>query len=185
MLLKFCQCLVSVSLVSVVSKLLERLVARQLLDYLNKSGLLPWLQSAYRVGHSTETAVEGPVGHPARHRLRRLICIGVAGFICGLRHGGSRHSDSAAENVLRSVWNGAAVDLDVSGRPVPVRRTGLSASLLTLIVCGVPQGSVLGPILFLLYTADLILLIRSHGLYPHLYADDTDLRVLPTVCRRS
>jgi len=40
-----------------VSKLLERLVAHQLLYYLSKSGLLPWLQSAYRAGHSTETAV--------------------------------------------------------------------------------------------------------------------------------
>ena len=40
-----------------MSKLLERLVARQLLDYLSKSGLLPRLQSAYRAGHSTETAV--------------------------------------------------------------------------------------------------------------------------------
>ena len=39
------------------SKLLERLVARQLLDYLNAAGLLPEQQSAYRANHSTETAV--------------------------------------------------------------------------------------------------------------------------------
>ena len=39
------------------AELLERLVARQLLDYLNSTGLLPQLQSAYRAHHSTETAV--------------------------------------------------------------------------------------------------------------------------------
>jgi len=41
----------------VLSKLLERLVARQLLNYLNASRLLPERQSAYRAHHSTETAV--------------------------------------------------------------------------------------------------------------------------------
>jgi len=40
-----------------LSKLFERLVARQLLDYLNIERLLPELQSAYRAFHSTETAV--------------------------------------------------------------------------------------------------------------------------------
>jgi len=39
------------------SKLLERIAAKQLIAYLEKFALLPRLQSAYRIGHSSETAV--------------------------------------------------------------------------------------------------------------------------------
>jgi len=46
-----------ISDLSVLSKLLERLVARQLLAHLNSNGLLPRLQSVCRAHHSTETAV--------------------------------------------------------------------------------------------------------------------------------
>jgi len=43
------------------------------------------------------------------------------------------------------------------------------------VLCGVPHGSVLGPILFLLYTADVIRIIETHSLLPHLHADDTQI----------
>ena len=42
---------------TIVSKLLERLVSLQLAKYLKVTNLLPDLQSAYRAMHSTETAV--------------------------------------------------------------------------------------------------------------------------------
>jgi len=59
------------------------------------------------------------------------------------------------------------------------RRQHVRSSSSTLapafIMCGVPQGSVLGPILFLLHTADLLSLIERHGFIPHLYADDMQI----------
>jgi len=39
------------------------------------------------------------------------------------------------------------------------------------VLFGVSQGLALGPILFLLYTADLLRLVESHGSCVHLYAD--------------
>jgi len=46
-----------ISSLPVLSKVLERLVAKQLLSHLDEHKLLPGLQSAYRAHHSTETAV--------------------------------------------------------------------------------------------------------------------------------
>jgi len=38
-----------------------------------------------------------------------------------------------------------------------------------------PQGSILRSIFFILYTADLLQLVKCHQLLPHAYADDTQI----------
>ena len=81
---------------------------------------------------------------------------------------------------------GAALDWFQSyltNRVESVRR-GSAVATQKIVLFGVPQGSVLGPLLFILYTAGLINLIEGHGLYRHLYADDTQYTGLQGSCRR-
>ena len=62
----------------------------------------------------------------------------------------------------------------LSGRAYFVR-LGVDCSVVLQLLIGMPQGSVLGPLFSIMYIVDLVELIRSQNLQPHLYADDSQL----------
>ena len=63
----------------------------------------------------------------------------------------------------------------LSGRTQYVR-TSVTTSKPSAVLFGVPQDSVLRPILFVFYTADVVQLVKEHGLLPHdTHADDTQI----------
>jgi len=165
-----------ISNLPVVSKILERLVARQLLAHFNKSSLLPRLQSAYRAFHLTETAVLKVLSDVLlaidAGDLSALVLLDLSAAFDTVDH------DILFRRLQTLYGLSGSVLLWVRSYLVPRYqsvRTGSTSSFPTLIMCGVPQRSVLGPILFLLFTADLIQLIQDHGLRRHLFADDTQI----------
>ena len=92
-------------------------------------------------------------------------------------------SSAAAYSVARSVWSGwqfgKALDWFQSylhGRTYSVTY-GSSMSDVVHAACSVLQGSVLGPLLFVLYTAEHVDIAAEIGINIHIYADDNQLYV--------
>ena len=63
-------------------------------------------------------------------------------------------------------------------------KSGLWPVMDRQLTCGLPQGSVLGPILYLVYTSPLGATLRRHGLGFHMYADVVSARTRAEVCLR-
>jgi len=165
-----------ISNLSVVSEFLERIVARQLNSYLMSANLLPSLQSGFRCGHSTETAVLRVLSD-LLEAVDDLNITALALLDLSAAFDTVDHSILCKRLQLAFGLDGQVLEWFRSylhDRSQYVRR-GMLKSLSVLLVCGVPQVSVLRPILFILYTAELIGLIEQHGFCPHLYADDTQI----------
>ena len=167
-----------VSNLTFVSKAVERLVSHQLIEYLDEHNLMPRLQSAYRRNHSTETALLRVVSDLlAAADNQRVTLLGLldlsAAFDCVDHHILLQRLEStfgvrgAALSWISSFLLGRTQIVCFGGR----------LSSIGLLTCGVPQGSVLGPLLFLLYTAELLDLVADCGLTAHSYADDTQVYV--------
>src|SRR6218665_3654351 len=57
-----------------------------------------------------------------------------------------------------------------------VKLSGSSSKIFSVLF-GVPEGSILGPLLFILYTSNIVNIASQHGLMVHLYADGTQLYI--------
>jgi len=135
---------------------------------------LPSLQSGFSQGHSTETAVLCVLSDI----LQAVDCGDSAALILLDLSAAFDMVDRAI--LLQRLQTTFGIDDSahrwlqsyLSGWHQYVRR-GSTRSTIVYLICGVPWGSVLGLVLFVLYTVELIWLIERHGLSPHLYADDT------------
>ncbi len=164
-----------VSLLPFIAKTLERVFLNQVSLFLSQNNKLDAKQSGFRSGHSTETALlsvtEALQIARADSKSSVLILLDLSAAFYTVNH-----------QILLSTLS----SLDITG--IPLRwfesyLTGRSfrvawggeVSKAHQLVTGVPQGSVLGPLLFSTYTTSLGPIIQAHGFSYHCYADDTQL----------
>jgi hypothetical protein len=165
-----------ISNLTFISKVIERIVAEQVTRHLNEANLMPPLQSAYRPNHSTETALTKVLSDILEAAdMTKVTLLGLLDL--------SAAFDTVDHGILlQRLQTSFGVDGTVlgwfksflTGRTQAVAFQGMTSSFTTLRF-GVPQGSVLGPLLFLLYTADVAAIAQRHGVSVHSYADDTQL----------
>ena len=165
-----------------LSKILERAVADQLQAHLDTNGLHVKFQSAYRRGHSTETAllrilndllvmIDG--GNNAI-----LVLLDLSAAFDTLDHTLLLQRLHAEIGLDGSALDWFSSYLSCRSQQVLV---GHALSAETPLLCGVLQGSVLGPLLFSLYTRQLADLIDKFCIDYHFFADNSELySCLPT-----
>ena len=162
-----------ISITSCVLKLLERCISDQLKAHLREIKFLRPHQFGFRAGHSCESCLLKIV-HDCKSALDHGDCVGLVcidlskafdslpidGLLCALASAGL---DTAAISWFRCY---------LTGRKQQVR-SGAELSNLEPVSFGVPQGSILGPLLFTIFVNELPL--QCHNTEPSLFADDTTI----------
>ena len=151
-----------VSGLSFIFKLVERVVAKQLVEHIHRQGLDNSYQLAYKSGHSTKTALLS-----IKNDIHLSISRGEATALVLLDL--SAAFDTIDHSTLLSClldWfgvGGSALKWFSSYLTERFKcvKIGSTLSDLQKLLFGVPQGSVLGPLLFSLYTS-LSTLIGKH-----------------------
>ena len=155
-----------ISLLSVLSKVLEKVICVQLTKYVESNHLLSPSQYAYRSHHSTEDAVIDAVERLVSNTDRGLVSSVTTIDL-------SKAFDSVDHDALltKLPWYGIT-DVSWFSSYLSNRRQTVRGGYVTLpVTCGVPQGSIIGPILFIVFTSDLPAHL-THGCLIS-YADDT------------
>ena len=162
-----------ISLLPTLSKVLERIVYNRLYKYLVSHNLLTPQQFGFRPNHSTELALLYATELISSFIDRGEVAVGIYIDL-------SKAFDSLNHAILLqklSAFGIRGVAYQWFASYLQDRRQYVhfrgSNSTITNITTGIPQGSILGPLLFLLYLNDLV---QSSSLFKYvLYADDTTL----------
>jgi hypothetical protein len=159
-----------------VSKVLERVIANEITVYLNENAINDPLQSAYRKEHSTETAIL-KVKSDMDAILDQgdgvlLVLLDLSSAFDTIDHGILLKRLEREIGIRGNALTWIKSYLEDRHQRVTIGNTASENSPLTT---GVPQGSVLGPLLFSLYVLPLKEIITKHAIKRHHYADDTQL----------